>query len=64
MSAGSHTTGSLEIPAIRRVAIHDAAHMPQEYSTTPGGTMFSTTPGGNDVLLNDSEKNMISNIGI
>ncbi|XP_026194679.1 eukaryotic translation initiation factor 4E-binding protein 1-like [Anabas testudineus] len=50
MSAGSQTTRSLEIPAIRRVAIHDAAHMPQEYSTTPGGTVFSTTPGGTRII--------------
>uniref|UniRef100_A0A3B4WDK3 Uncharacterized protein n=1 Tax=Seriola lalandi dorsalis TaxID=1841481 RepID=A0A3B4WDK3_SERLL len=48
MSAGSQTTRSREIPAVRRVAVHDAAHMPQDYSTTPGGTLFSTTPGGND----------------
>lgn len=47
MSAGGQTTRSRDIPAVRRIAIHDSAHMPQEYSTTPGGTMFSTTPGGN-----------------
>lgn len=47
MSAGSQATRSREIPAVRRVAIHDSAHMPQDYSTTPGGTVFSTTPGGN-----------------
>lgn len=50
MSAGGQTTRSRDIPAVRRVAIHDAAHMPQDYSTTPGGTLFSTTPGGNDEL--------------
>lgn len=49
MSAGGQTTGSRDIPSVRRVTIHDAAHMPQDYSTTPGGTLFSTTPGGNDV---------------
>ena len=43
------TTSSQAIPAAtRRVLIHDAALMPQDYSTTPGGTLFSTTPGGND----------------
>ncbi|KAG7216580.1 hypothetical protein INR49_023289 [Caranx melampygus] len=36
MSAGGQTTRSREIPAVRRIAIHDAAHMPQDYSTTPG----------------------------
>lgn len=46
MSAGGQATSSREIPAVRRVAIHDSAHMPQDYSTTPGGTVFSTTPGG------------------
>lgn len=56
MSAGSQTTRSLEIPAIRRVAIHDAAHMPQEYSTTPGGTVFSTTPGGNRELFHANNR--------
>ncbi|KAM6902266.1 eukaryotic translation initiation factor 4E-binding protein 1-like [Xenentodon cancila] len=50
MSAGSQTTRSREIPAVRRIAIHDAAHMPQDYSTTPGGTLFSTTPGGTRII--------------
>ncbi|KAM4528512.1 eukaryotic translation initiation factor 4E-binding protein 1-like [Odontesthes bonariensis] len=50
MSAGGQTTRSREIPAVRRVAIHDAAHMPQDYSTTPGGTLFSTTPGGTRII--------------
>ncbi|XP_029024193.1 eukaryotic translation initiation factor 4E-binding protein 1-like [Betta splendens] len=50
MSAGSQSSRSREIPAIRRVAIHDAAHMPQDYSTTPGGTLFSTTPGGTRII--------------
>ncbi|XP_028273944.1 eukaryotic translation initiation factor 4E-binding protein 1-like [Parambassis ranga] len=50
MSAGSQTTRSREIPAVRRIAIHDAAHMPQEYSSTPGGTLFSTTPGGTRII--------------
>lgn len=46
MSAGGEATRSREIPAVRRVAVHDSAHMPQDYCTTPGGTVFSTTPGG------------------
>uniref|UniRef100_A0A8D3B806 Eukaryotic translation initiation factor 4E-binding protein 1 n=1 Tax=Scophthalmus maximus TaxID=52904 RepID=A0A8D3B806_SCOMX len=50
MSAAGHTTKSREIPAVRRVAIHDAAHMPLDYSTTPGGTLFSTTPGGTRII--------------
>uniref|UniRef100_A0A8C4ZS67 Eukaryotic translation initiation factor 4E binding protein 1 n=1 Tax=Gadus morhua TaxID=8049 RepID=A0A8C4ZS67_GADMO len=34
----------------RRVTVHDAAHMPQDYSSTPGGTLFSTTPGGTRII--------------
>ncbi|XP_056289040.1 eukaryotic translation initiation factor 4E-binding protein 1-like isoform X1 [Pseudoliparis swirei] len=50
MSAGGQTTGNRDIPAVRRVTIHDAAHMPEDYSTTPGGTLFSTTPGGTRII--------------
>uniref|UniRef100_A0A1A8SJN6 Eukaryotic translation initiation factor 4E binding protein 1 n=1 Tax=Nothobranchius rachovii TaxID=451742 RepID=A0A1A8SJN6_9TELE len=50
MSAAGQTSRSREIPAVRRIAIHDAAHMPQDYSTTPGGTVFSTTPGGTRII--------------
>ncbi|XP_029940376.1 eukaryotic translation initiation factor 4E-binding protein 1-like [Salarias fasciatus] len=50
MSAGGQTTRCRDIPAVRRVAIHDAAHMPQDYSSTPGGTVFSTTPGGTRII--------------
>ncbi|XP_029300925.1 eukaryotic translation initiation factor 4E-binding protein 1-like [Cottoperca gobio] len=50
MSAGGQATRSQDIPAVRRVTIHDAAHMPQDYSTTPGGTLFSTTPGGTRII--------------
>ncbi|XP_074545837.1 eukaryotic translation initiation factor 4E-binding protein 1-like isoform X2 [Halichoeres trimaculatus] len=50
MSVGGQTTRSRDIPAVRRVAVHDAAHMPQDYSTTPGGTLFSTTPGGTRII--------------
>ncbi|KAM3874387.1 eukaryotic translation initiation factor 4E-binding protein 2-like [Diretmus argenteus] len=50
MTSGSHSTRSRDIPATRRVIIQDAALMPQDYSTTPGGTMFSTTPGGTRII--------------
>ncbi|XDV38660.1 hypothetical protein PO909_008017 [Leuciscus waleckii] len=46
MSLSSQKTTSQAIPTTRRVIINDAAHMPHDYSTTPGGTLFSTTPGG------------------
>ncbi|KAM9840991.1 eukaryotic translation initiation factor 4E-binding protein 1-like [Aulostomus maculatus] len=50
MSAGGQKSGSRDIPAVRRIAILEASHMPQDYSTTPGGTMFSTTPGGTRII--------------
>lgn len=48
MSTECQKTTAKAIPSTRRVTINDAAHMPQDYSTTPGGTLFSTTPGGMD----------------
>lgn len=49
MSGGgscSHTP-SRAIPATRRVVLADGVQLPPgDYSTTPGGTLFSTTPGG------------------
>ena len=39
------TSESLKIPE-RRVVVKDASELPNSYSVTPGGTMFSTTPGG------------------
>ncbi|KAI4879693.1 hypothetical protein NFI96_032022 [Prochilodus magdalenae] len=50
MSVSGQKTTSRAIPATRRVAINDAAHMPHDYSTTPGGTLFSTTPGGTRII--------------
>lgn len=39
-------SGAKPIPTFRRVTINDASEMPDRYSQTPGGTLFSTTPGG------------------
>lgn len=39
------TSNNREIPG-RRVVISDASQLPIDYSSTPGGTIFSTTPGG------------------
>ena len=36
-----------EIP-VRRIA--DISNLPNDYSTTPGGSIFSTTPGGMDCV--------------
>lgn len=30
----------------RRVVLNDLSQLPNDYSTTPGGSLFSTTPGG------------------
>lgn len=49
MSGGSSCsqTPSRAIPATRRVILGDGVQLPPgDYSTTPGGTLFSTTPGG------------------
>ncbi|XP_036382905.1 eukaryotic translation initiation factor 4E-binding protein 1-like [Megalops cyprinoides] len=50
MSTGCQKTTSRAIPTTRRVIINDAEHMPHDYSTTPGGTLFSTTPGGTRII--------------
>lgn len=42
-------TRSREIPS-RRVLVNDPSLMPHDYSTTPGGTIFSTTPGGTRII--------------
>ncbi|XP_063877785.1 eukaryotic translation initiation factor 4E-binding protein 1-like [Scylla paramamosain] len=34
----------------RRVTINSPAELPNDYSTTPGGTLFSTTPGGTRII--------------
>lgn len=52
MSAGSSCsqTPSRAIPT-RRVALGDGVQLPPgDYSTTPGGTLFSTTPGGTRII--------------
>ncbi|KAK2093654.1 hypothetical protein P7K49_027392 [Saguinus oedipus] len=51
MSGGSSCsqTPSRAIPATRRVVLGDGVQLPPgDYSTTPGGTLFSTTPGGRE----------------
>jgi hypothetical protein len=39
------------IPAMRKVLISDASQMPDVYSSTPNGTIYSTTPGGKDQVM-------------
>ncbi|XP_049627859.1 eukaryotic translation initiation factor 4E-binding protein 1 [Suncus etruscus] len=53
MSGGSgcSQTPSRAIPATRRVVLGDGVQLPPgDYSTTPGGTLFSTTPGGTRII--------------
>ncbi|KAM6931085.1 eukaryotic translation initiation factor 4E-binding protein 1 [Xenentodon cancila] len=50
MSTDCQKTTAKAIPSTRRVTISDADHMPHDYSTTPGGTLFSTTPGGTRII--------------
>lgn len=34
----------------KKVVIHDSNQLPDVYSSTPNGTLFSTTPGGKSIL--------------
>lgn len=43
-SAQRKTSDTREIPG--RVVINDSSQLPIDYSSTPGGSIFSTTPGG------------------
>lgn len=38
-----------DIPS-KRILINDASQLPIDYSSTPGGTIFSTTPGGTRII--------------
>jgi hypothetical protein len=42
-------TQSQVIPS-RRMVISSASDLPNDYSTTPGGTFYSTTPGGTRIV--------------
>jgi len=47
--------GSLgrDIPS-KRFFINDVSQLPFDYSSTPGGTLFSTTPGGTRIIYDRS----------
>ncbi|XP_078524297.1 eukaryotic translation initiation factor 4E-binding protein 1 [Lissotriton helveticus] len=34
----------------RRVMLSEGTQLPHDYSSTPGGTLFSTTPGGTRII--------------
>lgn len=38
----------------KKILITDESQMPDDFSTTPGGTMFSTTPGGTRIIYDRS----------
>lgn len=42
-------TQNQSIPS-RRIVINSASQLPNDYSTTPGGTIYSTTPGGTRIV--------------
>jgi len=42
-----------EIPT-RRIVVNDLSQLPYDYSSTPGGTLFSTTPGGTRIVYDRS----------
>lgn len=49
MSTGKNEVKSCPIPT-RVLTLKDWSQLPDCYSQTPGGTLFSTTPGGNNKL--------------
>ena len=51
--SGNNVSKQAETKAIptRTIEVKDASQLPSDYSSTPGGTMFSTTPGGTHVYL-------------
>lgn len=46
MSGQDQSPKGRDIPAMRRIVLNDVSQLPADYSSTPGGTLFSTTPGG------------------
>lgn len=57
MSASSiarQATLNQNIPS-KRIVIDDPNQLPANYSSTPGGTLFSTTPGGKLCLQKDNK---------
>lgn len=55
MSTGQSEVKSCPIPT-RVLTLKDWSQLPDCYSQTPGGTLFSTTPGGNNNCLAEKKK--------
>lgn len=49
MSSSNMPSQVQSIPT-RNVVLTDPSQLPNDYGTTPGGTMFSTTPGGTRII--------------
>ncbi|EUB56815.1 Eukaryotic translation initiation factor 4E-binding protein 1 [Echinococcus granulosus] len=45
----------------RRLKVTDPSQIPNEYSTTPGGSIFSTTPGGTRIFYDRDTMLMCKN---
>lgn len=50
MSASPIARQATQSIPVRRVMLSDPSQLPNDYSTTPGGTLYSTTPGGMHIL--------------
>lgn len=45
MTSKEQSTKGVDIPT-KKVVVNHPSELPEDYGTTPGGTIFSTTPGG------------------
>ncbi|XP_015428775.1 PREDICTED: eukaryotic translation initiation factor 4E-binding protein 2 [Dufourea novaeangliae] len=51
-------TQSQSIP-LKKILFTDPSQLPADYSSTPGGTLFSTTPGGTRIVY---ERDFLMNL--
>ncbi|XP_076666081.1 eukaryotic translation initiation factor 4E binding protein thor [Andrena cerasifolii] len=61
MSASPTTNQATQCQTIplKKITISDPSQLPVEYSSTPGGTLFSTTPGGTRIVY---ERDFLMNL--
>ncbi|NP_001077103.1 uncharacterized protein LOC752411 [Strongylocentrotus purpuratus] len=57
-AASRQLSAGRDIPS-KRVTVNDPSQLPHDYSTTPGGTLFSTTPGGTRIIY---DRNFLLNM--
>ncbi|KAI5712573.1 eukaryotic translation initiation factor 4E-binding protein 1 [Diaphorina citri] len=48
------STSQSQVIPIRRVLLTDDSQLPSNYSSTPGGTLYSTTPNGTRLVYDRS----------